>query len=141
LARALRLVQPALGATLRHYQTQEVLVLVTASQATPASQPASQPANQQNRLVYRVRLSKDFDGAYRRRLRAEIITALACGRREFVVDCSAWDRLDLAVLSVLIQCAKACGDRQADFELVNVPSGVRSSIHALRLEHRLRLSA
>jgi anti-anti-sigma factor len=96
---------------------------------------------QQNRLAYRVRLSKDFDGAYRRRLRAEIITALACGRREFIVDCSAWDRIDLAVLSVLIQCAKACGDHQADFELVNVPSEVRSSIHALRLEHRLRLSA
>jgi anti-anti-sigma factor len=98
-------------------------------------------ATQQNRLAYQVRLSKDFDGAYCRRLRAEIITALACGRREFIVDCSAWDRIDLSVLSVLIQCAKACGDRQADFELVNVPSEVRSSIHALRLEHRLRLSA
>jgi anti-anti-sigma factor len=122
---------------LRHFQLQEVLVLATASLATSANGSA----NQQNRLAYRVRLSKDFDGAYRRRLRAEIITALACGRREFVVDCSAWDRLDLAVLSVLIQCAKACGDRQADFELVNVRSEVRSSIHALRLEHRLRLSA
>lgn len=98
-------------------------------------------AAQPNRLAYQVRLAKDFDGAYRRRLRAEIITALACGRREFIVDCSAWERIDLAVLSVLIQCAKACGDRQADFELVNVPSEVRSSIYALRLEHRLRLSA
>jgi anti-anti-sigma regulatory factor len=99
------------------------------------------PAAQQDRFSYRVRLAKDFDGAYRRRLRAEIITALACGRREFIVDCSAWDRIDLAVLSVLIQCAKVCGDQQADFELINVPSEVRSSIHALRLEHRLRLSA
>lgn len=127
LAWALHLVGPAFGATPRHHQTQEAVVLATATQ--------------QNRLAYRVRLSKDFDGAYRRRLRAEIITALACGRREFIVDCSAWERIDLAVLSVLIQCAKACGDRQADFELVNVPSEVRSSIHALRLEHRLRLSA
>jgi anti-anti-sigma factor len=116
-----------LGATLRHSQTQEAVVLSTVAQ--------------QDRLSYRVRLSKDFDGAYRRRLRAEIITALACGRREFVVDCSAWDRIDLAVLSVLIQCAKVCGDRQAGFELINVHSEVRSSIHALRLEHRLRLSA
>jgi anti-anti-sigma factor len=127
LAWALHSVGSAFGATPRHHQTQEAVVLA--------------PATQQNRLAYRVRLSKDFDGAYRRRLRAEIITALACGRREFVVDCSEWDRIDLAVLSVLIQCAKACGDRQADFELVNVPSEVRSSIHALRLEHRLRLSA
>ena len=99
------------------------------------------PATQQDRFSYRVQLAKDFDGGYRRRLRAEIITALACGRRAFVVDCSAWDRIDLAVLSVLIQCAKVCGDQQADFELINVPSEVRSSIHALRLEHRLRLSA
>jgi anti-anti-sigma factor len=127
VAWALHSVPAALGAKLRPYQTLEVVVLA--------------PTIQQNRLAYRVRLSKDFDGAYRRRLRAEIITALACGRREFVVDCSAWDRIDLAVLSVLIQCAKACGDRQADFELINVPSEVRSSIHALRLEHRLRLSA
>ena|SRR5437016_5121738 len=100
-----------------------------------------QPTAEQDRLSYRVRLAKDFDGAYRRRLRAEIITALACGRRAFIVDCSAWERIDLAVLSVLIQCAKVCGDLQADFELVNVPSEVRSSIYALRLEHRLRLSA
>jgi anti-anti-sigma factor len=98
-------------------------------------------ATQPDRLAYRIRLSKDFDGGYRRRLRAEIITALACGRRQFLVDCSDWERIDLAVLSVLIQCAKACGDRQADFELVNVSSEVRSSIYALRLEHRLRLNA
>jgi anti-anti-sigma regulatory factor len=127
LACALHSVGSALGATLRHPQTEEAVVL--------------SPAAQQDRFSYRVRLAKDFDGAYRRRLRAEIITALACGRREFIVDCSAWDRIDLAVLSVLIQCAKVCGDQQADFELINVPSEVRSSIHALRLEHRLRLSA
>ena len=111
-------------------------MLATATRTTKAIQ-----ATQQNRFTYRVSLSKDFDGGYRRRLRAEIITALACGRREFIVDCSAWERIDLAVLSVLIQCAKACGDHQADFELVNVPTEVRSSIQALRLEHRLRLSA
>ena len=96
---------------------------------------------QSDRPAYRIRLSKDFDGGYRRRLRAEIITALACGRRQFFVDCSDWERIDLAILSVLIQCAKACGDHQADFELVNVPLEVRSSIYALRLEHRLRFSA
>jgi len=116
----------AFGAMPRHHQSPEVVVLAPAKQ---------------NRLAYQVRLSNDFDSAYRRRLRAEIITALACGRREFIVDCSAWNRIDLSILSVLIQCAKACGDRQADFELVNVASEVRSSIHALRLEHRLRLSA
>jgi anti-anti-sigma factor len=120
-----------LSATLHHPQTEEAVVL----------SPATKPATQQDRLAYQVRLAKDFDGAYRRRLRAEIITALACGRRAFIVDCSAWERIDLTVLSVLIQCAKVCGDRQADFELVNVASEVRSSIHALRLEHRLRLSA
>lgn len=109
-------------------------MLSTVTQGAALAPPA-------DRLAYRIRLSKDFDGGYRRRLRAEIITALACGRRQFFVDCSDWERLDLAVLSVLIQCAKACGDHQADFELVNVPSEVRSSIYALRLEHRLRLRA
>lgn len=96
---------------------------------------------QHQRATYRVRLSREFDGEYRRQLRAEITAALACGSREFVVDCQSWDRIDLALLSVLIQCAKVCGDQQADFELVNVPHEVRSGIRALRLEHRLRLSA
>jgi anti-anti-sigma regulatory factor len=94
-----------------------------------------------NRAPYQVRLSAEFDGDYRRRLRAEIIAALACGRREFVVDCSAWERIDLGVLSILIQCTKACVEHQADLELVNIPSDVRLGIYALRLEHRLRLSA
>ena len=98
-------------------------------------------ATDRTRAPYQVRLSSEFDGDYRRRLRAEIITALACGRREFIVDCQDWERIDLAVLSILIQCAKACTEHQAEFELVNVPSDVRSGIHALRLENRLRLSA
>ena len=98
-------------------------------------------ATNRNRAPYQVRLSTEFDGDYRRRLRAEVIAALAAGQREVVVDCQEWGRIDLAVLSVLIQCAKACGEHQADFELVNVPPDVRSGIFALRLEHRLRLSA
>jgi ABC-type transporter Mla MlaB component len=69
------------------------------------------------------------------------MAALACGSREFEVDCASWERIDLALLSVLIQCAKVCGDQQADFELVNVPHEVSSGIRALRLVHRLRLSA
>jgi ABC-type transporter Mla MlaB component len=96
---------------------------------------------QHQRTKYHVRLSREFDGEYRRRLRAEIVAALACGSREFEVDCGSWERIDLALLSVLIQCTKVCGDQQADFELVNVPHEVRSGIRALRLEHRLRLSA
>ena len=98
-------------------------------------------ATTRNRAPYQVRLSTEFDGDYRRRLRSEVIAALAAGQREVIVDCQGWERIDLTVLSVLIQCAKACGEHQADFEMVNVPPDVRSGSLALRLEHRLRLTA
>jgi len=91
--------------------------------------------------AYRVRLARDIDGDYRRALRAEIIGALSRGQREFVVDCSAWQRIDLGLLSALIQCAKACAERQADFAFVNMSKEIRSSIEALRLDHRLGLTA
>jgi hypothetical protein len=58
-----------------------------------------------------------------------------------VVDCNDWKRLDLGVLSALIHGAKACASRGASFEVVNLAKELRSDIDALRLTHRLGLSA
>jgi len=56
-----------------------------------------------------------------------------------VVDCNAWKRLDLGVLSALIHGAKACAIHGATFELVNLGKELRSDIDALRLTGRLGL--
>lgn len=72
-----------------------------------------------------------------RSLRASIMTAIGTGGRHVVVDCVGWDSLDLAVLSALVQGAKACAALGASFELVNLPVHVRADIVALRLEGRL----
>jgi anti-anti-sigma regulatory factor len=89
---------------------------------------------------YQVELAAEFDVQYHRKLRSEVLGALDHGERSVVVDCAAWRRLDLGVLSALIQCAKACGDRGVGFELVNLPGDVRSCIEALSLDHRLGLA-
>ena len=74
-------------------------------------------------------------------LRTSIMAALGNGDRHVVVDCDGWDRLDLLVLSALVQGAKACASFGASFELVNLAGNVRSDIVALRLERRLGLTA
>ena len=88
-----------------------------------------------------IHLVGDFDDGYRRFLRSAILAALDRGHRQVVVDCDAWKRLDLGVLSALIHCAKACAVRGASFELVNLDGHVRDDIIALRLERRLGLMA
>jgi anti-anti-sigma regulatory factor len=76
-----------------------------------------------------------------RALRTSIMTALGNGNRQVVVDCYGWERLDLVVLSALVQGAKACATFGASFELVNLDGRVRNEIFALRLERRLGLIA
>ena len=77
----------------------------------------------------------------KRSLRASILSALGGGRRRVVIDCVGWERLDLLVLSALVQGAKACQGFGATFELINLAPTVRDDIVALRLEHRLGLVA
>jgi anti-anti-sigma regulatory factor len=86
-----------------------------------------------------IQLVGDFDDGYRRSLRSAILAALDLGHRQVVVDCGAWKRLDLGVLSALIHGAKACAVRGASFELVNLAKELRSDIDALRLTGRLGL--
>jgi anti-anti-sigma regulatory factor len=86
-----------------------------------------------------IHLVGDFDDGYRRFLRSAILAALDRGHRQVVVDCDAWKRLELGLLSALIHCAKACAVRGASFELVNLAKELRSDIDALRLTRRLGL--
>jgi anti-anti-sigma regulatory factor len=72
-------------------------------------------------------------------LRTLIMTSLGNGDRHVVVDCCGWDRLDLLVLSALVQGSKACAAFGASFELVNLSGHVRDDIVALRLDRRLGL--
>lgn len=76
-----------------------------------------------------------------RSLRATIAAALDRGASHVVVDCSGWERLDLSVLSSLVQGANACGLRGVTFELVNLERELRADITALRLGTKLGLYA
>jgi anti-anti-sigma regulatory factor len=88
---------------------------------------------------FSVELSADFDDGYRRGLLSDILRALDNGERHVVVNCDAWRRLDLPLLSTLIQCAKSCDSQGAMFEVVNIAPEVLACISALRLNGRLGL--
>lgn len=79
--------------------------------------------------------------ANHRSLRATIVSALDSGADRIVVDCAGWERLDLSVLSALVQGANVCGLRGASFELVNLGRELQADINALRLGTRLGLAA
>ena len=74
-----------------------------------------------------------------RTLRAAIVAALDRGVSHVIIDCTGWDRLDLSVLSALVQGAKACRTRGAEFELANLAQALEADIAALRLGDRLGL--
>jgi len=86
-----------------------------------------------------IELQREMSSQGPRALRTSILAALGNGDRHVVVDCCGWDRLDLVVLSALVQGAKACAAFGASFELVNLAGNVRDDIVALRLERRLGL--
>jgi anti-anti-sigma regulatory factor len=90
--------------------------------------------------TYRIELDGNPDLSYRRRLRKEVESALGRGDRRVVVDCASWSHLDLIVLSALVNCAKACDEEGAEFELENLDGCMRSRIVALSLGHRLGLT-
>jgi anti-anti-sigma regulatory factor len=88
-----------------------------------------------------IELKRETSAFGPRALRTSIMTALGNGDRRVIVDCYGWERLDLVVLSALVQGAKACAAFGASFELVNLDRHVRDDIIALRLERRLGLMA
>jgi anti-anti-sigma regulatory factor len=79
------------------------------------------------------------DSHHAKALRARVHEALTQGDRHLVVDCGAWNRLELNMLSSLIQCASACREHGASFEVANMSSEVRADVHALQLSGRLGL--
>ena len=74
-----------------------------------------------------------------RDLRARVLTALQQGDRHLVVDCGALNKLDLNTLSMLIQCASACREHGASFEVANMSNHVRAEVVGLQLGERLGL--
>ena len=91
--------------------------------------------------TYRIELRSSPDASYRRQLRTEVEGALERGDRRVVVNCATWLQLDLIVLSALVNCAKACDEEGAEFELENLDATMRSRIVALSLGHRLGLTS
>jgi len=79
--------------------------------------------------------------ANHRSLRSTIVSALESGADRVIVDCAGWERLDLSVLSALVQGANACRLRGAGFELMNLGHDLQADIKALRLGGRLGLAA
>src|SRR5262245_22527293 len=75
-----------------------------------------------------------------RELRSRVRRALAQGERRFVVDCHAWQELDFAMLSSLIQCAAECREHGATFEVASLSSGLAADVRALQLHERLGLT-
>lgn len=90
---------------------------------------------------YYIELVHVLHVANHRSLRTTIVRALDSGAGHVVVDCAGWERLDLSVLSALVQGANACGLRGAMFELTNLGRDLQADIKALRLGNRLGLAA
>lgn len=74
-----------------------------------------------------------------RELRAHVRHALRQGQRSLTVDCSAWEQVDVSMLSSLIQCASACHQQGASFQVANVSHQIEADVRALRLDDRLGL--
>ena len=74
-----------------------------------------------------------------RELKRSVLAALDQGQQRIVVDCSQWSELDLSALSTLVSCARVCGQRGVEFDVANLGSHLRATIHALRLGSRLGL--
>jgi len=76
-----------------------------------------------------------------RDLRSQVRQALQHGVRDFVFDCERWKELDLRVLSSLVQCAAACREHGATFDVANMSSTMLNNVRELRLAERLGLVA
>jgi anti-anti-sigma regulatory factor len=75
-----------------------------------------------------------------RDLRSQVRQALQDGGLDLVVDCEGWNQFDLGTLSSLIQCAAACREHGASFELANMSNEIRETVQDLQLAGRLGLA-
>lgn len=92
---------------------------------------------QSEHTSYRLTVPSGDNAQYGRLMWDDVVGALERGERHVIVDCAAWNRLDLRVLSALIRCARACGELGAVFELLNVQDHVRADLRQLRLDSRV----
>lgn len=84
-------------------------------------------------------ISTDASTNRGRDLRWRVREALERGDTHVVIDCVAWNDLDVRVLSSLIRCASACRESGASLEVTNIPSHIEDELNALQLGHRLRV--
>lgn len=116
--------------------------LTHADQADLASDGgiAVETATLMNVSVVRFEIPKTRASQYGRDLRSDVRHALQHGDRHMVVDCEAWNELDLNTLSSLIQCASACREQGAQFEVTNMSTNIRAAVRALHLNERLGIA-
>ena len=84
-------------------------------------------------------IPSSLSSGHAKELRLRVQSALEHGERHLVVDCHAWETLDLSMLSSLIQCAAACREQGATFEVTRLSSTLRADVRALNLHDRLGL--
>jgi anti-anti-sigma regulatory factor len=82
-----------------------------------------------------------ISNGHAKELRSRVRSALESGERRFVVDCHAWESLDLNMLSTLIQCAAECRLHGATLEVESLSSVLEADVRALHLHERLGLHA
>jgi anti-anti-sigma regulatory factor len=87
----------------------------------------------------RFAIPQTMQAHHARDLRAGVRQALELGESRITVDCQSWSQLDLTMLSSLVQCASACRESGALFEVANMSGKIRADVRALRLDHRLGL--
>ncbi|MEP6495576.1 MAG: STAS domain-containing protein [bacterium] len=88
----------------------------------------------------RFEIARNSTSQQAKELRSRVRQSLEEGERHLVVDCEAWQQLDLSVLSSLIQCAAACKHEGASFEVANLSSTMQANVRALQLGGRLGLA-
>lgn len=101
--------------------------------------PMTATASYLNGSSARFAIPEKHSSHHARDLRARVLNALEQGDRHLVVDCEALNKLDLNTLSMLIQCASACREHGASFEIANMSNEVRAEVLALQLGSRLGL--
>jgi anti-anti-sigma regulatory factor len=97
---------------------------------------AAKPTNSLARFA----IPRRVPPSYAKELRSRVSQALDDGERRFVIDCEAWDSIDVMTLSSLVQCASACRAIGASFEVTNLSTQIRDDVRTLQLDDRLGLA-
>ena len=132
-----RSVQGGMAAAMVHHRRRFYVCVGSAFEASTGGVVATSFLSESRSCT--IELRREMSGAGSRSLRASIMAAIGNGGQHVVVDCLGWERLDLVVLSTLVQGAKACAALGTTFELANLAGQVRDDIVALRLDRRLGL--